>query len=720
MNAHMGRIAGPAILSLLVILFNWKLVLTDQYTWLESVDITTQVLPWFQFQASEWHHWRIPLWDPTSWYGQPIFGEALPAAAYPLNWLLFWSSLKNGWLRQSHLHWYYVLVRVLAALSAYALCRELGRSRRASILGGLIYGIGGYVGNTDWPQTVNGAITAPLVFLYLLRADRLGRMRDALLSGFFMGFGWLAGHHQMNLLVSIAAGALWIWIAVRDGLRPRAVHMTLAATLMAALASGLQTIPTAEYGQRAVRWVGAAEPVNFTEKVPYFVHQGFSLDPIALLSPFLPGLQVTSNPFVGLIAMTLAIAGAILGWKERWVPWLTTIGIASMIYALGANSIFHGWMYALLPLIEKARTPVASDVVFGLTLAPLAAYGLDTLVQSPLWCSRLARGLLAINMFLLSISLYSYLFHIDLDHRLMLSGFVAGGIAIVLAMWNAGTLSASAGTVILIMGALLEVGMVTNYQLPNRYVKEQSPRLHLLAENSDLAAYLRERADAGRVEYDDNLIPYNFGAWYGIDTYVAPGASAPEDLWKLGVFSPRSKDFFDVHFYIGKEPNRPEQYLAFKGAHDLNIYENPNAFPRAFAVHNVIVQPDIVQLRARFSDPAVNLRKTALLAKPLPLETCDGEDDVEFVHRTANTVRVEAKLACKGLVVVTENWFPGWRATVDGRPAEIVKVNGAVRGIVVEPGSHVIEMNYRPLSVMIGAAMTLLAAVIASAAWFKR
>ena len=72
----MSRVAAPAFLALLVILFNWKLVLTDQYTWLESVDITTQVLPWFQFQASEWHAGRIPLWDPHAWGGQSLIGQA--------------------------------------------------------------------------------------------------------------------------------------------------------------------------------------------------------------------------------------------------------------------------------------------------------------------------------------------------------------------------------------------------------------------------------------------------------------------------------------------------------------------------------------------------------------------------------------------------------------------------------------------------------------------
>src|SRR5580658_398082 len=166
------RLAGPGLLLIISILFHWKLVLTNQYTWLEAGDIGSLIMPWFQFQAGEWHHWRFPMWDPYSWAGQPLFGQAQPGAAYPINWLLFWMPLDHGWLRQDVLHWWYVLVHYLAGLTAYALCRDLNRSRLASVLGGIVYSLAGYVASIDSPQMLQGAIWAPLVFLFLFRAER--------------------------------------------------------------------------------------------------------------------------------------------------------------------------------------------------------------------------------------------------------------------------------------------------------------------------------------------------------------------------------------------------------------------------------------------------------------------------------------------------------------------------------------------------------------------
>jgi hypothetical protein len=66
----------PALLFAIVTLFYWKLTLSDQYSWMESPDYAYQVLPWYQFQAGEWHAGRIPLWDPYAWSGQSLIGQA--------------------------------------------------------------------------------------------------------------------------------------------------------------------------------------------------------------------------------------------------------------------------------------------------------------------------------------------------------------------------------------------------------------------------------------------------------------------------------------------------------------------------------------------------------------------------------------------------------------------------------------------------------------------
>jgi len=719
----MTRFRVAALLFAIVVLFNWKLLLTNQYTWLESSDINTKVMPWFQFQAGEWHRGRFPLWDPASWYGQSLFGQAQPGAAYPPNWLLFLLPLKHGWMRESALHWYYVLIRFFASLTAYALCRELGRSRGASILGACLYALGGYVGNTAWPQMVNGAVWSPLALLFLLRAEKGDRpWSSAVLSGFFLGLGWLGGHHQMNVFVGLAIAGLWAWLCIR---RLSMVKFAAASLAVAVLASGFQTLPTAEYGRLAVRWTSGEAPVHFDETTSYTVNSEYALKPTALLGIFIPNIEPGWTPYVGIAAFMLAIAGGFLMWREKQVRWLVMIAFAGILFAMGPNSLLHGVLYALVPLVEKSRSPGAATVVFSLALAPLAAFGLDALPrpEASAWSKQARRILLAIAAVLSIASLIFFAAKINneiYDHRMMITALAAALTAAVLAGWRSGALTVQAGMAAFIGLALFEVANVTNYQLPNRALPAQNPNLHLLGEHGDLAAYLRARGEPSRTEYDQSAIPYNFGAWWGLDTFSASGASVPANIWDLDLFSERSRDFFGVRFYLGKMPNRPAQRRVFAGAHGLNVFENFSVFPRVWSVHRTLVLP-AQEVAARFKDDSADLRRTALLTSaPQPtLADCPADsDEVEMPIHHPNYVRITARLGCRGMVILTDSFFPGWRATVDGHSATIVEVDGGVRAVAVDSGVHVIEMRYRPLSVLLGAAMTLTAVLLV--VWVKR
>jgi uncharacterized membrane protein YfhO len=65
-------------------------------------------------------------------------------------------------------------------------------------------------------------------------------------------------------------------------------------------------------------------------------------------------------------------------------------------------------------------------------------------------------------------------------------------------------------------------------------------------------------------------------------------------------------------------------------------------------------------------------------------------------------------MACDGMVILSDAFYPGWRARVDHRPAGVYEINGAMRGVAVPRGKHTVTMRYRPVSVYLGAALTLL------------
>ncbi len=704
------RLRAPALLFGLTVLFYWKLVLTDQYTWLESPDLAYQVLPWLQFQAGEWHAGRFPLWDPNGWLGQPLFGQGQPGSAYPLNWLLFPWPLKNGWMEQAALHWYFVLIHFLAVIAAYALCRSLKLSRAAAVIGGLIYGLGGYVGNTDWPQMLNGAVWTPLAFLFLFRAAREERpWASAIVSGFFLGLGWLAGHHQMNLLATLAAAGVWAWLAAQDR---RRVKLAAVSMLVALCAGAFQTLPMAEYGARALRWTGSPnDPLGLGQTVPYSVHEKYELKPHELLGIFLPGAAEGPRPYVGFAACGLAFLGLALCWKRNEVRWLGAIALAGILFALGGETMLHGVFYALAPLVDKARVPAAGTLLFSLGVAPLAAFGFDAMreARAAAWPRRVAWAFSVFALVIAGVALAVYLLKAGLDERVLLAAVAAGLAAAWIMGVRSGVLSERLAGAAFAALVLLELSMVTTYSLANRNKDGFESYLKPMAEHGDLIEYLRGQDGDGRVEYQSSAIHYNLGDWYGLDTLNTYVASVLQNVWSMDVFSRRTRDFLGVRYYLGGAKQSPEQIEVFSGRSGIKVFLNPQAFPRAWAVHRISLPSD-----------ELNLREEASVSGAAPrLENCAG-DQVNVAMHQPNFVRIDAELRCRGLVVLTDAWYPGWKATVDGSAAPILEVDGGVRGVVVERGRHRMEMKYRPRSVMWGAALTLAAAFAAIGAAFAR
>ena len=107
-------------------------------------------------------------------------------------------------------------------------------------------------------------------------------------------------------------------------------------------------------------------------------------------------------------------------------------------------------------------------------------------------------------------------------------------------------------------------------------------------------------------------------------------------------------------------------------------------------------------------DPESFRRKAYMLGQPPSVETCAAPDTVQLIEHAPDRLAIRAEMACNGMVILSDAFYPGWRARVDHRLAVIYEVNGAMRGVRVRRGTHTVTMRYRPVSVYSGAALTLL------------
>ena len=194
------------------------------------------------------------------------------------------------------------------------------------------------------------------------------------------------------------------------------------------------------------------------------------------------------------------------------------------------------------------------------------------------------------------------------------------------------------------------------------------------------------------------------------------GAGVTTNVVNSELFSLMGRRMYGVAYTIAREPPPDAGDQVFSGASGMKVYRR-DAFPRAWAVHELVRVPNSGEgnlLVVR--EPESFRRKAHMVAPPPPVQTCAAPDTVQLIEHAPDRLAIHAEMACDGMVILSDTFYPGWRARVDHRPAEIYEVNGAMRGVAVPRGTHTITMRYRPVSVYLGAALSL-AGILGALGW---
>lgn len=693
------------LLILLVLIgFHWRLTLSGQYTWLESPDLARQVLPWFQMQVGEFQQGRIPLWDPYSHGGQPLLAQAQPGTAYPLNWLLFLMPTRNGWIDERWLNAYYVLIRFLAAFFAYLLFRDWGYHRAASALGGLLFALGAYVGQIDWPQMVNGAVWAPLILLFVLRSIE-GRAvwGSAALGGVCLGMAFLAGHHQVPIYLGLMAVGVWLW----GGFSRRMVAAATLFFVIAGLVAAAQALPAWEYSRHAYRWVGLENPVGHTDRVPYWIHQQYSMRPWTLFGVVFPGISEHVSPLMGFAAVLLAWIGVRWGWTRTSVRVALGCAVGGFLFALGGETPVHGVLYSLLPVLEKARNPAMAVVVYGLGTAALAAAGLHSLTERTetlyervaLWGAAVVAG----TVFLNAVIRNQWAF----DSRGILTAAAAAGTALALRGLRLQTLRYTAAAALLLGVTLMELGQGPVTYHPHDLDKNRQRDLPAMKQDVELVKTIRRIDPMAR--WDVASSRHNFGDWNGVDTYGGYLASLTRGYWDLEPHSSPARNLWAVSYYIGTEPLMEWNEEIYASAEGWKVYRNKSVLPRLRTVHQTKIINELRDIKDITETAGWDYAGTVFLYGEDPeLEQCPATDTLHLLRRDTDRASFYAEMGCRGMAILADNNYPGWEVMVNGRPARMWDAYGAQRGVVLEAGRHVVEMRFRPGSVAVGLGLTLI------------
>ena len=726
-------------------------------------DFANQFYAFAAYEAARLHAGQLPLWNPYTFAGHPFLADIQSAIFYPLSLVTMLLTAGSGFTYQA-LQLEAVLHFPLAGIFTYLLARRLTGSRPGALVAAATFTFSGYL--TSYPPLQLAVLEVqawlPLILLLLdVSAGRAGQSewssagRWAMGAGLVLGISFLAGHPQSSLLVLYAALAFGLyrtWPGVdlrrasdgkieinwRQWARPLGLLVIFAIT-----GCGLAAVQLAPSWQFIALSTRAG--IGFEE-----AGQGFTT--YDLLQVVLPAVGVPFPAlYVGILPLGLAaLALSKSTWARLWptaaapleprpatssgrspIPFLGWGALLALLLSFGKITPIYAVFYLLAPGWRLFRGQERTIAWAVLAVALLAGFGVAWLASH--WADEgsrppgvgergLVRGYGLAALVALAAALACFVGYQAGSQALW--GFTAAFLFLALLAALAALALSSRRPVLLLALVVFYLFTQVNGSHAGRVgVGDPFPPQPVLAPALADSTVFRI-ADEGR-------LPGNYGDIYrlaGID-----GAS-PLELaryrqlldrlprarvwWLLSV-----KYVVTGRTVIDVPAERVAEAPGTDGQPDY-LYRLAQPGPRAWLAGDAIAEPDDERLWQRLADPAFDPARQVLLpALPggyVPRSSCSGEVSLQALEPEHLALSVSAEQPC--ILVLSELDYPGWRAAIDGRPAGLLRADGAFRGLVVPACQHAVTLDFRPAALAWGAlisAATLLAA-LAWLLWSRR
>jgi hypothetical protein len=757
-----------AVLSLCVLglAFFHRAVFTDKL--FLARDVFRVSLPLNHYWATRVANGEFPDWFPFDGLGQPFVGMVISGAFHPSK-LLYLVLPLGAAMKLNILACY-----PIAFGGMLLLARRLGLGGAAALVPAIIYSLSGYlIGISNNVLYLMAAATLPWAFWAVDRFVAAPTPSAAGLSALVLALILFAGDPQA---FSVCCALVLVWMfarhpgaPVRTAARNVAIVMLLTAGLAAIqLLPALHTLSQGGMAHQSpavvLRW--SVHPLRLLEMLvgPVFATipgspegRAIALD---ILSTGMDSLWVDSL-HIGLPAFVFA-GVALAVYRRNRTAWLMAASVAFLlVLALGRFGGLYRLVYGLIPLWRAFRYPEKLMPFCVLALALAAGFGLRATFES----ERVRR-------------LVSHAFWVGAGASLVLFGLERGAglySRLVAAVWRGEPSEA----VLAKLGSLFEAGVLQTAGVALalgaalRFVRRAELltalvplvcALHFLVADEPIYQLAIPEALSTPPPFAARILGESGGApvrvldastWIvvpkleGLDVVdskalvlsatmcsVIPALHGIENgNWYLPATSRRALRLIEAALrdprhlagalaarYVVEDAVRERQGSVVERlpAFRLQLAEVP-AVARAYLSRPrcVATQEEALQWLRR-AEPGTS-SETAVECAAHVQESAGtwtpGRVETEEYRPELQRFRVEA--AAPSLLVIADAFYSGWSATVDGRPAEIVPANGALRGVAVDAGAHTVELRYRTPGLVVGALISLLTA-LACAVWAWR
>jgi hypothetical protein len=712
---------------------------------LDGHDLVDQQYPLLSFIFDSVRDGRgLPLWNPYQFAGQSTVANPQSTLFYPPAWIMVPLGVPRGvgWLIAIHL-W-------LGGWGLAQFARRIGASIPGALLGGIVYEfsalMGAHLGAGHFNYLLCQAWLPWIALAYLWSVERRRWWWAGLPGAAAFGLCILTGYPPLLYFALIWLGSLWLTVSLQapTGQRIRAAGRALRPLIVivigGAILGAALLLPVGQFTLRSTRTQSSS--LDFSGSYALPAGQLITLVfPNLFGHPRLPDQGYWGLPFyeeVTAYVGILPLIAVFLAYRYRRRAANNTLLLifvaAGLVVSLGIDGGLFPVLYWLLPGYSIFRVPSRALYFVVVGAAGLTAWlfsqlpEMTTLQRARLLRPAVRRLLPLLMIFALvgSFALTAYFTAHSADEnppwRTLYSGNMVGlalvalGAAwVVLRLWQSETnrrwTLAVTGLVILFDVWHISLPLVTVS------VIDLPPLWQTMV-----------RVAPGSPDYRVMTVPdtiiWQAGAAYthhlnasGYDPLVSDVYQRLLDSSQHNPTSPISR-LLGVRYAISDKPYEwsklpgIEQLTLRSQANGWYIYEVRDPLPRAFvaAVTRVIADDD--QARQQIAAGTTNPLTTAVVDHPVGCPSGDAggatPQTPQIVRYEPNTVEIEA--AGPGLLVLTDSYDPNWTVVVDSVPAELLRVDTALRGVCLTEkagGVHSVRFEYQPVTFRIGVLVSL-------------
>lgn len=467
---------------------------------------------------------------------------------------------------------------------------------------------------------------------------------------------------------------------------------------------------------------------------------------------------------IGAVAFFLGLLGIILSRRrERW--FFLGLAIFALLYGLGATTPVYSLFFHLIPNVASLRAASMIMFLFSCSFALLAAFGIDHLmtrrIESETEAKKETNSLFGYPLLLLLLAIgftlagrglldtWTGIFFSNIETMRLsqtaskLDAAYANLPAITSGAWLAFLFTALTGFLLwsyrkgpsatpIALLVVIAMPMIDGIRFNSRFVETEDPTPY--TQSNSAIEFLKREAGQYRVLNlseqqgpSSTVLPMHGIAvpagyhgnqlrWY--DDLLG-GIGMPNLMQKL---NPRMLNLVGTKYVIFPAgQSLPPDYfgsIPLKQVHagsGVQVMQNDNVVPRAFVTDRVELIENRADIYPRLLTGSDSLSQTAFIEKPLPMALTPGmltQSEARFVTYDFDSLVIAVNPNAPSLLVVTDNWYPSWTATVDGTAGDVVRVDGTFRGVALPAGAKQVVMRFESKRYATGVMTTT-----ASSAW---